>query len=90
MTNLVKTIEAKDYDDLRDKLPYSGLFDMLDCTLEIYCPELATTEEIQRMVNTVESMIHVVDVRVSATPETSVLENYRIEITEIPPKSFRQ
>jgi hypothetical protein len=87
--NVKTTIDAKDYDELRDKLSGSGIFDMSDCSLEIYCPELATTKEIERMVSTIESMIHVVDVRVSATPETSTLDHYKVEITEIRPKGYK-
>ena len=90
MTNpKLATISAKDYDELRDKLPHSGIFDMSDCSLEIYCPELASANEIERMVSTIESMIHVVDVRISATPETSMLDHYKVEITDINPKSQR-
>jgi hypothetical protein len=57
---------------------------MLDCEVEIYCPELATTDDIQKMVSTLESMINVVDVRVSSTPETLHNESYQVIIKEVP------
>jgi hypothetical protein len=77
-------ITSKDADDFRDQLANSGVFDMYDCEVEIYCPELALAEEVQRMVNTIESMINVVDVRIVSTPETLQIENYQVIITEVP------
>jgi len=56
---------------------------MYDCEVEIYCPELAMADEVQRMVNTIESMINVVDVRIVSTPETLQIENYQVIITEV-------
>lgn len=57
---------------------------MLDCEVEIYCPEMASTDDVQRMVNTIESMINVVDVVVSSTPETLQSETYKVIITQVP------
>ena len=57
---------------------------MLDCAVEIYCPELAVPDDIQRMVTTIESMINVVDVRVTATPQTLQNTEYQVIITEVP------
>lgn len=79
-----KTLSPKDADEFRDLLPSSGVFEMLDCEVEIYCPEVATTEELQRMVTTLESMINLVDVRISATPETLQNGSYKIIITQVP------
>lgn len=84
LTAVTKRIKAKDSSDLRDLLPTSGVFDMLDCEVEIYCPELAMPDDIQRMVTTIESMINVVDVRVTATPETLQNTEYQVIITEVP------
>jgi hypothetical protein len=56
---------------------------MYDCEVEIYCPELAMADEVQRMVNTIESMINVVDIRIVSTPETLQIENYQVIITEV-------
>lgn len=57
---------------------------MVDCAVEIYCPENSTTEDIQKMVATIENMINVVDVRISATPEKATETTYEILITEVP------
>lgn len=73
-----------DADEFRDLLPNSGVFDMLDCQVEIYCPELAPAAEVQKMVNTIESMINVTDVVVSSTPETLHSETYKVIITQVP------
>ena len=81
---LQKTLSPRDADEFRDLLPSSGVFEMLDCEVEIYCPEAATTDEIQRMVTTLESMINLIDVRISATPETLQNENYKVIITQVP------
>jgi hypothetical protein len=76
-------IISRDADDFRDQIAHSGVFDMYDCEVEIYCPELAMADEVQRMVNTIESMINVVDVRIVSTPETLQIENYQVIITEV-------
>ncbi len=76
-------IISRDADDFRDQIAHSGDFDMYDCEVEIYCPELAMADEVQRMVNTIESMINVVDVRIVSTPETLQIENYQVIITEV-------
>jgi len=81
---LQKTLNPKDADEFRDMLPSSGVFEMLDCEVEIYCPEVATTEELQKMVTTLESMINLVDVRISATPETLQNGIYKVIITQVP------
>ena len=80
----IRSLKPVDAADLRDKLPTSGVFDMVDCAVEIYCPENSTTEDIQKMVATIENMINVVDVRVSATPEKATETTYEILITEVP------
>lgn len=85
-----KTLNPKDPNDFREKLPRSGVFEMLDCEVEIYCPELASTEDIQKMVNTIESMINVVDVRISSTPEKLHSETYQVIITEIEGETLRR
>lgn len=81
-----RTLTPKDSDELRDLLPSSGVFDMLDCVVEIYPPEKATTDDIERMISTIESMINVVDVRVTSTPESLHPDNtiYQVDITEVP------
>ena len=88
-----KTLNVKDYDELRDVLPTSGVFDMLDCALEIWCPEAAQTAEIERMTKLVESMVHVTDVRVGSSIENLSSNGYVIKVTETPqrmPRSSRR
>lgn len=68
-------------DDLRDSLSTSGVFDMFDCTVRISYPIEAQTEELERMVTILESVINVQSL------ETRINLNdneYRIEITEVP------
>lgn len=77
-----RTITVHDYDDFRDSLPSSGLFEMTDCSLEIWCPEQSQIEEVQRMVSLVESMVHVTDVRIGSDVENLTSDNYRVVIIE--------
>lgn len=91
MTNTyVKTLEVANYDDFRDLLPASGVFDMTDCSAVISCPLESNTSEIERMVNLLESMVHVVDVQVESSIEDLALEKYRITIKEEPTNNLRK
>jgi hypothetical protein len=78
------TLRVKTYDDFRDSLPTSGVFDMTDCNVEIWCPEIAQVEEVERMVNLIESMVHVKDVKIGSTIEDLISDDYRVVITEVP------
>lgn len=81
MTN-ARTLKVKTYADFRDMLPNSGLFDMTDCAVEIWCPEAAEIEEIQRMVSLVESMVHVTDVKIGSDIENLASDDYRVVLIE--------
>lgn len=85
-----KTLKVQGYEELRDTLASSGIFDMMDCSLEINCPELAQTAEIERMTKLVESMVNVVDVRVTSTAEDMANSHYMVKVTEVqnPMKRF--
>lgn len=85
-----RTIEVSNYDELRDTLPTSGIFDMMDCAVEIWCPELSETEEVAKMTRLIESMVNVVDVRVGSTIEDMANVHYTIKVTEVqnPMKRF--
>lgn len=83
-TPYIKKLQVSDYDELRDTLPSSGIFDMMDCTIEIQCPELAEAAEIERMTRLIESMVNVTDVRVSSTPEDMANIFYTVTVTEVP------
>lgn len=77
-----RTINVKDYDELRDILPTSGVFDMTDCAIEIWCPEVAQTGEIEKMSSLIESMLHVTDIKVGSGIEDLVSDSYRIVFLE--------
>lgn len=79
---ITRTIRVKTYEDFRDSLPTSGVFDMTDCAVEIWCPELAEASEVQRMVTLLESMLHVTDVRVGSTIEDFITDEYKVVVTE--------
>ena len=83
MSLQTKTFTVKDYDELRDVLPSSGLFDMTDCALEIWCPEAAQAVEVERMTKLVESMVHVTDIRVGSSVENLTSPNYTIKVTQV-------
>lgn len=80
-----RTITADSYDTFRDQVPSSGLFDMTDCEVEIWCPQESDVKEVQRMVQLLESMVHVTDVRIGTTIEELNSETYRVVITEASP-----
>jgi hypothetical protein len=80
----IRILTVLDSDELRDALPESGLFDMLDCEVELMCPPNARTSEIEKMVNIIESMINVTDVRVSGVPRSENELSYNIKISNVP------
>jgi hypothetical protein len=82
--NHTKTLTVFGSDDLRDALPQSGVFDMLDCEVELLCPPTAPTSEIEKMVNIIESMINVTDVRVTGVPRFEDEQTYKITIQNVP------
>lgn len=87
MTDLPsRTITVKTYDEFRDTVPFSGIFEMTDCSVEIWCPELAEVEEVGRMVALIESMVHVTDIRVGSSIEDFASDDYRVIISEQPDK----
>lgn len=77
-----KTINATSYESLRDMLATSGIFDMTDCAVEIWCPETSETYEVQRMVALIESMVHVTDVKIGSAIEDLASDDYRVIFTE--------
>lgn len=75
-------LKVKSYDDLRDSLATSGLFEMTDCVVEIRCPLESDVEEVKRMTTLIESMVHVTDVQVASTYEDLSSSDYTITLTE--------
>lgn len=82
LTQNNRTITVSSYDDLRDVLPNSGLFEMTDCAIEIWCPEFAPAMEVQRMVTLLESMVHVTDIRIGSDVDNLTSESYRVVIID--------
>lgn len=79
-----RVLEVTDYNDFRDKLATSGVFDMTDCSAKISCPLESDSSEIERMVKLLESMVHVTDVEVGSSVEDLSSEVYRVVIREEP------
>ncbi len=77
-----RTLTVKTYEDFLENLPTSGLFEMTDCAVEIWCPEFAQAEEVQRMVNLLESMVHLTDVKIGSDIENLLSDDYRVVLTE--------
>jgi len=83
VTAYSRTMEVDSYDDLRERIPSSGLFEMTDCTLQVWCPLDSDTSEVERMVTLVESMVHVTDVEIGSRIEDLSTVKYKVVITEI-------
>ena len=79
---LTRTLTVKTYEDFLDNIPTSGLFEMTDCAVEIWCPEFAQADEIQRMVSLLESMVHLTDVRIGSDIENLTSNDYRVVLIE--------
>lgn len=75
------TLKVDNYDELRDQLHYSGIFDMLDCEVEVFCHLDASTAELERMITLIESVINVIDVTISIDTDAS---QYVINVSEVP------
>lgn len=85
-----KTIKVVDYDEFRDAIPTSGVFDMMDCAVEIWCPEASDVDEVQKMVNLLESMVHVTDIQIGSDIDNLASPGYRVVITEMPNDIIRK
>jgi hypothetical protein len=75
-------IIADNYDEFRELLPTSGVFDFTDCAVEILCPMQSETEEVERMVHLIESMVHVTDVKIGSDTESLISDSYRVIVVE--------
>lgn len=85
----MKSLQVNDYNELRDKLPSSGIFDMMDCSIEIWCPEDSDVSEVQKMVRLVESMVNVTDVQIGSRIEDMVDNLYVLKFIETSIKTIR-
>jgi hypothetical protein len=77
-----RTLTVRTYEDFLESLPTSGLFEMTDCAVEIWCPEFAEADEIQRMVLLLESMVHLTDVKIGSDIENLTSDDYRVVLIE--------
>ena len=80
---IVRTMKVSGYSDFLDQIPTSGMFDMQDCTVEVWCPEESDVMEVQKMVHLVESMVNVTDVVVGSRIEDLTSDQYSVVIKEI-------
>jgi hypothetical protein len=78
----IKKLSVKNYDDFRDLLSSSGIFEMTDCAIEIWCPERSEALEVEKMVKLLESMVHVTDVRVGSRIEDMTADDYLVVVRE--------
>ena len=77
-----RTLTVRTYEDFLDTIPTSGLFEMTDCAVEIWCPEMAQVEEIKKMVSLLESMVHLTDVKIGSDIENLTSNDYRVVLIE--------
>lgn len=75
-------LKVKNYEELRDSLATSGLFEMTDCLVEIRCPLDSDVNEIKKMTAVIESMVHVTDVQVASTYEDLTESQYTVTLTQ--------
>lgn len=59
-------IKTTGYNDFRDNVHLTDLFDMLDCKVDIVSGPLGSIQELDKIVTLIESMINVVDVRITS------------------------
>lgn len=76
----VITLRAETASELVDALPLSGLYDLYDCTLELFCYADASVEDVDFIRRSIEAAINVADVVITSTPDTY---GYKAVISEI-------
>lgn len=73
-------IQTTSYEEFRDNIHQTQLFDMLDCTVEIDASPIGSVEDLDRIISLIESMINVVDVRVTSHVDS---EDFVITLTPV-------
>jgi len=86
MTAKNVTIRVESFDELRDSLHQTGLFDMADCIVEISCGMESSVNEVQKMLSFIRTTINVVDTTVITDNE---LEDYKVQLREVDPPFMR-
>jgi len=79
---VTRTLAVTSYDEFRDQLPTSGLFDMDDCNVEIWCPVESDVAEVEKMVTLLESMINTVDIKIGSKVENFTSQDYEVVLIE--------
>lgn len=79
MTSKIK-LTVSSYSQLRDTIHSSGLFELTDCTLALTCPLQAPVQEIEQMVNLLESLINVTNVAIAIDP---TIDEYQLTLSEV-------
>jgi hypothetical protein len=67
-------------DQLRDCLHETGLFEMMDCTVEVLTNPVLADDEINRIFDVIKSTINVVST--TYTPD-DLVEDYKVIIKEV-------
>ena len=86
MTTKNVTLRVDNFEELRDSLPQTGLFDMADCIVEISCNLDSSVNEVEKMFSFIKTTINVVDTTVITDNE---IEDYKIQLREVDPPFMR-
>lgn len=79
--NTQELLEVSSYEELRDQLPHTTVFDMVDCAVQIYSPYQAPVDDLHKITAFLESVINVTDLKI--TPDDSI-DRYAIYINSVP------
>lgn len=85
MTKLPIQILASDPNDFRDMLPTSGVFDMMDCNVNVETNLDVPIKEIERYLTILKACVNVVDIEFSSSVVSELNENELLfTVYEIP------
>lgn len=79
-------VRVQNFDELRDSLPQTGLFEMADCIVEISCNINSSVIEVEKMFSFIKTTINVVDSTVITDNE---IEDYKVQLREVDPPYMR-
>jgi hypothetical protein len=80
------TLRVESFEELRDSLHQTGLFDMSDCIVELSCGMESSVQEVEKMLSFIKGTINVVDSVVM--PDVDI-EDYKIQLREVEPPFAR-
>jgi hypothetical protein len=78
-----KILVVSDYEDFRDNIATSGVFEMMDCTVQVWCPEDSDVDQVDRIIRLVESMVNVIDVQIGSRIEDLTVNTYSVVLTQV-------